>query len=263
MMIFVSDVHGAIEPLRRLVDRDEQIVILGDLANLTDYRNGEGAVAEVLGLEFARASAEARASGDFAGMRALWMERVGEKAKEFSAEIGRAIERQYDDVAVALSGGNGLVIHGNVDRPRRLRETLPDGFRYVHGETVDMDGLRFGFVGGGVETPLKIEGEVSDEEMTSLLDGLGSVDVLCTHVPPAVRSMRRDVITGRDERGSGPIRDYLLEYQPRFHLFGDVHQPQATTWRLGATRCFNAGYFRAAGRFLRLESTMVRVGRMR
>ena len=50
MMIFVSDVHGAIEPLRRLVDRDEQIIILGDLANLTDYRNGEGAVAEVLGL---------------------------------------------------------------------------------------------------------------------------------------------------------------------------------------------------------------------
>ena len=263
MMIFVSDVHGAIEQLRRLVDRDERIVILGDLANLTDYRNGEGAVAEVLGLEFARASAEARASGDFAGMRALWMERVGEKAKEFSAEIGRAIERQYDDVAVALSGGNGLVIHGNVDRPRRLKETLPDGFRYVHGETVDIDGLRFGFVGGGVETPLKIEGEVSDEEMTSLLDGLGSVDVLCTHVPPAVRSMRRDVITGRDERGSGPIRDYLLEHQPRFHLFGDVHQPQATTWRLGATRCFNAGYFRAAGRFLRLHSMMVRVGRIR
>ncbi len=262
-MIFVSDVHGAIEPLRRLVDRDERIVILGDLANLTDYRNGEGAVAEVLGLEFARASAEARASGDFAGMRALWMERVGEKAKEFSAEIGRAIERQYDDVAVALSGGNGLVIHGNVDRPRRLKETLPDGFRYVHGETVDIDGLRFGFVGGGVETPLKIEGEVSDEEMTSLLDGLGSVDVLCTHVPPAVRSMRRDVITGRDERGSGPIRDYLLEHQPRFHLFGDVHQPQATTWRLGATRCFNAGYFRAAGRFLRLHSMMIHVGRIR
>ncbi|MFV1960504.1 MAG: metallophosphoesterase [Acidimicrobiia bacterium] len=262
-MLFVSDVHGAMEPLRRLVDSNEQIVILGDLANLTDYRNGEGAVADVLGLEFARASADARASGDYAGMRALWMERVGENVEEVRAEIGRAIERQYDEVAVALVGGHGLVIHGNVDRPRRLRESLPDGFRYVHGEVVDMDGLRFGFVGGGVETPLKVEGEVSDEEMTSLLDGLGAVDVLCTHVPPAVPSVRRDVITGKEERGSGPIRDYLLEHQPRFHLFGDVHQPQATTWRLGATRCFNAGYFRATGRFLRLETTMVHVGRIR
>ena len=262
-MLFVSDVQGAIEPLRRLVDRHERTVILGDLANLTDYRSGEGAVADVLGLEFARASAEARASGDYAGMRALWMERVGERFEEVRAEIGRVIDRQYDDVAEALSGGNGLVIHGNVDRPRRLVESLPDGFRYVHGETVDMDGLRFGFVGGGIETPLSVEGEVSDEEMTSLLGGLGSVDVLCTHVPAAVRSMRHDVITGKDERGSGPIRDYLLEHQPRFHLFGDVHQPQATTWRLGATRCFNAGYFRATGRFLRLESTTVHVGRIR
>ena len=98
--------------------------------------------------------------------------------------------------------------------------------------------------------------------MTTLLAGLGPVDVLCTHVPPAVRSMRRDVITGRDERGSDPIRDYLAEYQPRLHLFGDVHQPQATVWRLGATRCFNAGYFRATGRFLRFESDMVHSGRV-
>lgn len=261
-MLIVSDVHGAIEPLRRLVESGEQIVILGDLANLTDYRSGEGAVADVLGLEFARASADARATGDYAGMRALWMERVGEKVEEVRDEIGRAIERQYDEVAVALSEGNGLVMHGNVDRPRRLRESLPDGFRYVHGEAVEIDGLQFGFVGGGVETPLKVEGEVTDEEMTSLLAGLGPVDVLCTHVPPAVRSMRHDVITGKDERGSGPIRDYLLEHQPHFHLFGDVHQPQATSWRLGATRCFNAGYFRATGRFLRLESKMVHVGRI-
>ena len=262
-MLFVSDVHGATEPLRRLAESDEQLVILGDLANLNDYRNGQGAIADVLGLEFARASAEARASGDYAGMRALWIERVGEKVEEVRAEIGRSIDRQYDDVAVALLGGNGLVIHGNVDRPRRLRESLPDGFRYLHGEAVDMDGLRFGFVGGGVETPLGVEGEVSNEEMTSLLDGLGPVDVLCTHVPPAVRSMRRDVITGKEERGSGPIRDYLLKHEPRFHLFGDVHQPQATTWQLGATRCFNAGYFRATGRFLRLQSSMVHVGRVR
>lgn len=261
-MLFVSDVHGAMRPLKRLVEREEQTIILGDLANLTDYRSGEGAVADVLGLEFARASAQARASGDYAGMQALWMDRVGSAAEEVRAEIGRAIERQYDEVAVALSDGNGLVIHGNVDRPRRLKECLPDGFRYIHGEAVEIDGLRFGFVGGGVETPLNVEGEVSDGEMSSLLNGLGSVDVLCTHVPPAIRSMRRDVITGKDERGSAPIRDYLLEHQPRFHLFGDVHQPQATTWRLGSTRCFNAGYFRATGRFLRLESKMVHVGRI-
>lgn len=261
-MLFVSDIHGAFEPLRRLVETDETLVLLGDLANLNDYRNGEGAVADVLGLEFARATADARAAGDYARMRSLWMERVGEGIDEVRLEIGQAIQRQYDSAAEALSGGTGFVIHGNVDRPTGLKESLPDGFRYVHGETIDIEGLRFGFVGGGMETPLRVEGEVSEEEMTILLGELGPVDVLCTHVPPAVRSMRRDVITGRDERGSVPIRDYLAEHQPRFHLFGDVHQPQATHWRLGATSCFNAGYFRATGRFLRLDSAIVHSGRV-
>jgi Icc-related predicted phosphoesterase len=262
-MLFVSDVHGAFEPLRRLVETDETLVVLGDLANLNDYRNGEGAVADVLGLDFALATADARAAGDFAGMRKLWIDRVGEDADEVRTRIGQAIQRQYDVAGAALSGGNGFVIHGNVDRPTTLKKSLPDGFKYVHGETVEIDGLRFGFVGGGLETPLRVEGEVSEEEMTELLAGLGPVDVLCTHVPPAIRSMRRDVITGRDERGSDPIRDYLEEHQPRFHMFGDVHQPQATIWRLGATRCFNAGYFRATGRFLRFDSTVVHAGRVR
>jgi Icc-related predicted phosphoesterase len=127
----------------------------------------------------------------------------------------------------------------------------------VHGEVVEVEGLRLGLVGGGIATPVGAEGEVSDEEMVEMLDGLGGVDILCTHVPPALPPLRRDVITGREERGSVPIRDYLLSHQPRFHLYGDVHQPQATTWRVGGTRCINAGYFRATGRFLRFEGAVV------
>ena len=137
-----------------------------------------------------------------------------------------------------------------------------DVYAPIAGEVIEVDGLSVGFAGGGVATPLRAQGEVSDDEMESLLDGLGAVDVLCTHVPPAVPSLRRDVITGRDERGSEPILRYLKRFQPRLHLFGDVHQPQATGWRVGATRCFNAGYFRATGRYLRLDGPIVHVGRV-
>lgn len=261
-MLVVSDVHGAVSPLRRLVETGELLVILGDLPNLSDYRNGDGAIAEVLGIEFAREAANARAAGDYEKMRSLWLEHVGDRVDEVRSQIGGAIARQYEEMTSALSGGHGIVIHGNVDRPQWLEEALPEGFRYVHGEVVELEGLRFGFVGGGVSTPLRADGEVSDDEMQSLLEGLGPVDVLCTHVPPAVRSLRHDVITGREERGSDPIREYVLEHKPRYHLYGDIHQAQATTWRLGATRCFNAGYFRATGRFLRLESAMVQPGRV-
>lgn len=259
-MIFVSDVHDSPGALRRLAGLAEEIVILGDLVNLTDYRTGEGAVAAVMGAEFASRSSAARGRGAYTEMRSLWQERSADSAEELRRMIGDELAAQYRHAGQALSGGTGLVIHGNVDRPGPLQEILPDGFRYVHGEVVERHGLRFGFVGGGVPTPLQAAGEVSDEEMAAILHELGPVDVLCTHVAPAVSPLRRDVVTGREERGSDQVRDYLLEHQPRYHLFGDVHQPQASTWRIGRTRCFNAGYFRATGRYLRLEHGSVHVG---
>lgn len=259
-MLFVSDIHDAPGALRRLVDVGEEIVILGDLVNLTDYRTGEGAVAEVLGLDFASRTSAARARGDYPRMRSLWREEAAISGEDLRAKIGDELAVQYERAAVALSAGHGFVIHGNVDRPQVLRSYLPDGFRYVHGQVVERHGVRIGFVGGGVETPLAADGEVTDDEMSSILSELGAVDVLCTHVPPAISALRTDVVTGREERGSDPILGYLLEAQPRFHLFGDVHQPQASTWRVGRTHCLNAGYFRATGRYLRLEGTSVHVG---
>lgn len=259
-MLFVSDVHDSPEALRRLVGLGEELVILGDLVNLTDYRTGRGAVAAVLGLDFASRSSAARARGNYGEMRSMWSEQAGSSREEVRRMIGDELANQYDRAREALEGGHGLVIHGNVDRPEILRESLPKGFRYVHGEVHERNGLRIGFVGGGVSTPLQAEGEVSDEEMETILGAIGRVDVLCTHVAPAIESLRRDVITGRQERGSDPVRDYLEAQQPTFHLFGDVHQPQASTWRVGRTRCVNAGYFRATGRFVRLDDTSVSVG---
>ncbi len=259
-MLFVSDVHDSPEALRHLVQIGEEIAILGDLVNLTDYRTGKGAVAEVLGADFAARTSAARARGDYARMRTLWTEEAEVTGEDLRQKITIQLTGQYVEASKALTGGRGLVIHGNVDRPEIMLDSLPEGFRYVHGEVVERDGLRIGFVGGGVETPLGFSGEVSDEEMREILAELGRVDVLCSHVPPAIPPLRTDVITGREERGSDPIRDYLLAAQPRFHFFGDVHQPQASTWRVGRTRCLNAGYFRATGRFLRLDGRSVHVG---
>jgi len=252
-MLVLSDIHFALEPLRRVVATGETLLILGDLVNLTDYRTGEGAVAEVLGIDFARASASARGAGDYQRMRGLWQEHVGDRADEVRAAIGGAIEAQYAEVAEALRGGHGYVIHGNVDRPRALERALPPGYEYVHGETRDIEGVRFGFVGGGAATPLQAEGEIPDQGMEQLLETLGEVDILCTHVAPALDPLQTDVVTGRAERGSAPLLDFIREHRPRLHLFGDVHQPQASTWRVGPTRCRNVGYFRATERAIPLD----------
>lgn len=261
-MRFVSDIHGASSALARVGASGEPLIVLGDLINLTDYRTGEGAVATVLGLDLARENAEARARGDYQGMRASWVKAAGE---DFEGVRGRLVEeyrRQYLEVWSGLADGNGWVIHGNVDRPSLMVEAMPAGFEYLHGEVVEVEGWRLGLIGGGVPTPLGAEGETSPEEMRKLLERLGPVDVLGTHIPPAITQLRHDVITDRDERGSQEILDYLEEYQPRYHVFGDVHQPQATKWRVGSTICLNAGYFRATGRYLSLSSEGMHIGRV-
>jgi Icc-related predicted phosphoesterase len=159
----------------------------------------------------------------------------------------------YENCRAALTGGKGYVTYGNVDRPDLLRQSLPEGMTFVDGEVIEIGGLSFGFVGGGVATPVGGAGEVSDDEMRTKLGRLGSVDVLCSHLSPGVEPLHRDVITGRLERFSVPILQYVNEHQPLFHFFGDVHQPQATTWRVGRTRCQNVGYFRATRRPFRFD----------
>ncbi len=260
-MIFVSDVHDSPQALERVAGLGESLVILGDLVNLTDYRSGAGAVAQVMGAAFAMSNARARARGDYAGMRDLWrVEAAKSGLADLRTAIGEELSSQYQAAAHALRFGSGYVIHGNVDRPSILADSLPDSFRYVHGEVVEIDGVSLGLIGGGVATPIGAEGEVSDDEMSLLLGGMEGVDVLGTHVAPAVPVLRRDVITGRQERGSEVVRAFIEEHQPRFHIYGDVHQPAAATWRLRNTRCINAGYFRATGRFVRMRDGVVQVG---
>ncbi len=247
-MLIVSDVHGAFDALRSAAQRGSTLLILGDLVNLTDYRSGEGITADLLGPEFARQAAEARGAGDYQRMRELFREMVGDRIDEFRAAYEERVIDQYLDTRAALEGGTGFVTYGNVDRPSLLREHLPDGFRFVDGDVVEIEGMTFGFVGGGTTTPLGAEGEVSDEDMATKLNAMGPVDVLCSHLPPAVAPLHTDVVTGRQERASQPILDYLRRHGPAFHFFGDVHQPQATTWRVGKTACVNVGYFRATRR---------------
>lgn len=259
-MLLISDVHGAFDAISELRDTNEPLLVLGDLLNLLDYRTGEGITADVLGRDFALAAADARATGDYEGMRRLWREHSTDP-DVMRAEFQEAAVRQYRAAGAALEGIEAWVTFGNVDRPELMKSHLPESATFVDGEVVDFDGVSFGFVGGGTETPLGAQGEVSDDEMRSKLSAIGRVDVLCSHLPPAVEPLYRDVVTGRLERGSRPILEYLVAMQPVFHFFGDVHQPQASTWRVGRTRCHNVGYFRATHRPVRLDLDVVRRAR--
>ena len=247
-MLIVSDVHGAFDALAEVVARGQTLLILGDLINLLDYRTREGIIADVLGEQFGARVAGHRASGDYQAMRDAWGEVAGDRRDEVRAAITRGIEAQYASCQKALTGAVGFCTYGNVDNPELLAAVLPETMRFVDGEVHEIEGMTVGFVGGGISTPLAAAGEVTDEEMSRKLEKLGRVDVLCSHLPPQIDALCTDVITGRKERSSAPILDYVRTFQPRHHFFGYVHQPRALSWRVGKTQCRNVGYFRASRR---------------
>jgi Icc-related predicted phosphoesterase len=123
--------------------------------------------------------------------------------------------------------------------------------RHLDGETVELDGLRVGFVGGGLPRGRRPHlSECTHEEFAAKVAAVGPVDVLCSHMPPAVEDLRFDVVAGRPEPGSQALLDYVEEHQPDYLYFGHVHQPRRDRLKVGRTWLVNVGYFRATGQLL-------------
>ncbi|MDA2979058.1 MAG: metallophosphoesterase [Actinomycetota bacterium] len=245
----VSDVHGAHDALARLAPEGSTVLVLGDLVNLVDYRTNEGIVPDVVGADLVKRVVTLRAEGRFDEAAELWRDQPRNRTDEIRAEVGYRMQLEYADIALALARYSSYVTFGNVDRIPMLKESLPPSATFVDAEVVEIEGNAVGFAGGGVPS-IGSSGEVSHADMAAKLEQLGKVDILCTHVPPAVDVLAEDVVGGRP-KSSEPILKYILEYKPRFHFFGDVHQPRALTWRVGETVCRNVGYFRATGRGVR------------
>ncbi len=247
-MLIISDVHAEFEALSGFASQAEPILILGDLINFIDYRTHEGILADVLGRDVVGQIVSYRAAGDYDASRRLWRELTEGREDAVRADIDRRVRRQYADLGAALEGAAAYVTFGNVDWPDLLEDSLPETCRFVDGEVIEIEGLRVGFAGGGAPSPLGVPGEVPPEELAAKLEGLGAVDVLCTHMAPSIAPLHYDVVAGRPQRSSAAILAYVREHQPAYHYFGDIHQPAATQWRVGRTRCRNAGYFRATKR---------------
>lgn len=245
-MQLVADVHGAARALAAVARSGEPLVVLGDLLDLFDHRTGKGLMVGLVGEERVREFIRLRERGEGEAAHRSWRSYAEEQRAEVAAKFAEVARRAYAEMAEALGGAEAFVTYGNTDLRDLLRESLPPAARFVDGEVVEVEGWRVGIVGGGLSFP----GRVREEELADRLAGLGSVDVLCTHVAPAVAPLGRDVISGR-EKHSSAVLDYLLTRQPRWHYFGDVHQPQATVWRVGRTLCRNVGFFRATGRAVR------------
>jgi Icc-related predicted phosphoesterase len=243
----VSDLHGANDALRRAVDPDDTLLLLGDLINIIDYGSMDGILIDVFGVDAVREVVELRAQRRFDEARAVMARRRKGREEELARQFQLLIREAYRQVREALPN-RVYVILGNVDSPHLAVEVERPGVEFVDGKVLEIEGRRVGFVGGGLPTPLRVAGEIPEEEYDAKLEALGAVDVVCSHVPPDIPELTYDVLARRHERGSPKLLEYVHAVQPQRVYFGHIHQPFVSSMHIGRTHLLNAGYFRRTHR---------------
>lgn len=245
----VSDVHGSTDALALAGRGADMLICLGDMLLFLDYTDHtQGIFAELYGAENAREYIDLRTARRFDEARQLT---AGIAARVTAARgtdlrtlTEQAIRRQYAAMFGVLAEPAYLT-YGNVDVPRMWNGYLKPGHHVVDGGRVEVGGFTFGLVGAGLISPYRTPNEIGEEEFAAKLDTVGAVDVLCTHIPPAIPELLYDTSARRLETGSAALLETIRRTQPRYALFGHVHNPLVRRVRVGRTECLNVGHFRA------------------
>lgn len=259
----VSDVHGNSAALAKAADGADALVVLGDLIDFVDYDDHSGGIlGQVFGPAAVARFAQLRvggAPGELNGFASsLWA-----GLADARGTLEDAVREQYRRLfgTLATTGVPIYITPGNVDLPHLWPEFLTDGVRMLDGEVVEIGGLRFGFVGGLPLPPWMTTPPRggpwrpylrANDEFEQACAALVGVDVLCSHVPPAVPELAYDVRSRRAESGSAALLGIIAKERPRASVFGHVHQPLAARARVGVTECVNVGHFRRSERPYRL-----------
>jgi Icc-related predicted phosphoesterase len=259
----VSDVHGAADALARAGGAD-MLICLGDMLLFLDYEDpSKGIYAELYGADYTREYIALRTAKRFDEARQLTMRLMAQMSAATGDTAGSAaagapagglraltdgiIRRQYKELFEALPEPAYLT-YGNVDVPELWAGYRKPGHQVIDGGRVEVGGFAFGFAGAGLHSPYRTPNEISEDAFAAKLEAItagGPVDVLCTHVPPAVPELLYDTVARRLETGSTTLLEVIRRTQPRYALFGHVHQPLARRVRIGRTECVNVGHFRS------------------
>ena len=219
----VSDIHGAAEALAREAAGADALLVCGDLVNLIDYRTMQGIAAEVFGPEVTADFVRLRTAGRFDEAGLVLRGASEGREEEIRDQVRVAVRAQYEAVFAAFPEPTYLT-HGNVDRPEQFQDLLRPGVRHLDGETVEVDGLRVGFVGGGLPRGSRPHlSECTHEEFAAKVAAARpGRRALLAHAPgrrrPALRRGRGPARAGQPGparlRGGAPARLPVLRPRP-------------------------------------------------
>jgi uncharacterized protein len=151
------------------------------------------------------------------------------------ASVHRGLESVIDMLVVVEKPT--VLVPGNNETDDALREAC-EGWKaatVLHGEGIEIDGVPFYGLGGGVpETPWDWSFDLSEEEAEEKLAGCPGEAVLVVHSPP------KGHLDGRD-LGSEAILRTIEAKRPPLAVCGHIHECGGEETTIGPTRLVNAG----------------------
>ena len=203
----VSDVHGATDALARAGDGADALLCLGDLVLFVDYDDHSQRHLRRHVRRATTASSSSRCAPPAASTRrastatALWRTVEGDRRdildEAVQPAVRRAVRRDADARVPDLRQRRRPAAVGRATSARASTRSTARSSRSTASAS--------GSSAAGCGRPMRTPYEISDEEYAAKLDALGEVDVLCSHIPPAVPELTYDVVARRFERGSAAL----------------------------------------------------------
>ena len=218
----VSDVHGNAEALRRAGDGADALLVLGDLVDFVDYHDPAGGIlGRVLGPEVSARFGQLRAAGRPGELVRLRPRARGRRCPIPPPSSRRPCGEQYTALFAAMTAPT-YAIPGNVDvaaalagvRPaRRVPARRPGRRRSAACGSGSSAAPRC--PPGDDALPRRPRGTrtcCAPRTTPPPSSGSATVDVLCSHAPPAVPELAYDVVARRAE---APSTALLATHPPR------------------------------------------------
>jgi Icc-related predicted phosphoesterase len=242
----IADPHGYFENLTDRISDDDVLIVLGDVLDLVDWSDFSGILPEVIGRDKFIAKLQAAFAAGPGGGTTL-RDEILSPGGGYNQELLQRIDEEYGRFSEVLRkiGCRAYVIYGNGDVPDLMRAALNGtGSAVVAEGKIEIEGSMFGFVPGAIYSPFMMPSEMDDEQYGEMLQKLGKVDVLCTHIPPQTEAATMDVVAGKPVIGSQNLLAYLEENRPAYLYHGHVHQPAQRELVIAGTRVINVGYYK-------------------
>ncbi|MDK3017244.1 metallophosphoesterase family protein [Pseudodonghicola flavimaris] len=152
------------------------------------------------------------------------------------------MRRGLDQAMELLSGiaAPMLLVPGNAESAEELRAAAGPGATVLHGEGLEIGGLRIFGLGGGIPpTPFgDWSFDLTEAAAEAMLARCDAADILITHSPPKGVA---DRTSAGMSVGSPAIHAAIARVQPRLALCGHIHDCWGGHGAIGTTEVVNLG----------------------